>query len=152
MRYRDMQIHTYLQCLHIHEYTCTNMLIHTIPQQPKLEMVLSLQPMISLRRAKEHNYQLITIGDQQIVLVWGTFNSFAATWLSIKNWSRGSSLGHQTPDNKQKSAYADASCTMRVGRRLGQVWACLGDPDRFYGSRKTGQHMKSFKGVILDAP
>ena len=53
--------------------------------------------------------------------------------------SRGSTrVHHQTKTKYPISAHAGASCTTRMGGRLGHVSVCLEDPGRFYGSGKTG--------------
>ena len=66
------------------------------------------QPIATSQRTER-----ITVSTRQIVLVCGTIDSFPRIWRHLKNWSRGSSLAHQNPENKQPiSACADASCTM----------------------------------------
>ncbi len=52
---------------------------------------------------------------------------------------------HHETKQKSVSVHADASCTMRSEGRLGQVWACLDEPGRFYGRGKTGPNTDFLK-------
>ena len=66
-----------------------------------------------------------------------------STAVARQNFTRFRSRGSTwVPDQTKKiypiSAHAGASCTTRMGGRLGHVSACLADPGRFYGRGKTG--------------
>ena len=63
--------------------------------------------------------------------------------------SRGSTwVPDQTKKKYPISAHAGASCTTRMGGRLGQVSACLADPGRFYGRGKTGPNTDFCKNQV----
>ncbi len=71
-----------------------------------------------------------------------TIHAYTCTYLQIHaHTCHTPTLGisflvHQKHQNTKNipsfSAHAQASCTMRLGGRVGQVWACLDDPGRCY--------------------
>ncbi len=116
----------YMQCiyLHIHAHTCT----YPTPPTWKGHISATSEPFDQCQRT-----DWITTHFRQIVLVFGTWNAFATIWQHSKKWARGSTWEHQNTQNMLLiSALAGASCTMRLGGRVTQVWACLDDPGRFY--------------------
>ena len=75
------------------------------------------------------------------------------TMLDDRKSAEGSSLGPLKNENTALfSLHTDPSCTIRLGVRLGKVWASPDDLGRVYGCGKTDQHTKSIEGVTFGAP
>ena len=150
--YRYMLIHahlwSYLQntCRYmlIHAHTC----IYPTTRTWNCHISATSYPFETSQRTV-----LTTVSDRQIWLVCCNFCPFATIWLRIENWARGPSLVHQNSRNNPSiSAHSSATCTMRVGERLGQVWASLDDPGWFYCHGKMHHSTKMLEGGTFDAP
>jgi hypothetical protein len=137
-------IHAHIrEYLHIHAHTCT----YPTPPTWNGHISATSEPFDQSQRTA-----LTTVRFWQIVLVCGTWSAFATIWRHSKNWSGGSTWEHQNTQNVRLfSARAGASCTMRVGGRVIQVWACLDDPGRFYDGCKMDQVTKVVEGGVFDA-
>ncbi len=161
MPYRLITASNTCTCMHaLHVYTCTYMHMHAhactymqLPNTPNLKWPYLWNQLAAWDEPK-NNFKNRQWPTGCADLWYSDFSPLICYDMTAdQNWSRGSSLVHQSTENMHLiSAHAGASCTMRVGGRLAQVSACLNDPGRFYGRGQTDQNTNSFKGVIFDAP